>query len=171
MELGLKPFGKEAVVYMQQELGMLVDVSHLSDGGFYDVAALCQKPFIASHSNARALSPHPRNLSDKMLGILGEKGGVAGLNFYGCFLNEDIRCDRSRAKRIAQHARYMADKGGVECVGLGSDFDGIDGNMELTGCEKMPLLWDALKEEGFHESEIEKIAHQNVLRVIGEAMK
>src|SRR5699024_10224559 len=80
MKRGLKPFGMEAVEYMN-EIGIIVDVSHLSDGGFYDLAKISKKPFMASHSNARSLSPHPRNLTDDMLRILGEKGGVAGLNF------------------------------------------------------------------------------------------
>lgn len=171
MEKGLKPFGKEAVEYMQEELGMLVDVSHLSDGGFYDVASLCKKPFIASHSNARALSPHPRNLTDPMLRILGEKGGVTGLNFYGAFLNENIADNKSTVAQMVRHARYIADKAGIESLGLGSDFDGIGGEQELTDCEKMPLLLEGLKKAGFHEAEIDKITHKNVLRVMREAVK
>ena len=171
IEKGLKPFGKEAVVYMQEELGMLVDVSHLSDGGFYDVASLCKKPFIASHSNARALSPHPRNLTDDMLRVLGEKGGVTGINFFGAFLNEDVTDYRSTVDQMVRHARHIVNKAGLESLGFGSDFDGISGEQELTGCQKMPLLLDGLKKAGFHEKEIEQITHKNLLRVMKEAVR
>ena len=88
MQLGLTPFGKEAVTYMT-ERGILVDVSHLSDGGFYDVAELVKGPFVASHSNCRELAPATRNLTDDMIRILAEHGGVCGLNFYPPFLNTD----------------------------------------------------------------------------------
>ena len=81
MQLGLTPFGRKAVTYMA-ELGILVDVSHLSDGGFYDVAELVRGPFVASHSNCRELAPATRNLTDDMIRVLAEHGGVAGLNFY-----------------------------------------------------------------------------------------
>ncbi len=77
--------GKDGVRYMQ-ELGMLVDVSHLSDGGFRDVADICTKPFVATHSNARALCPHQRNLTDEQIRILADAGGVTGMNFYPSFV-------------------------------------------------------------------------------------
>lgn len=169
MGQGLTPFGKDAVAYMQ-ELGIMVDVSHLSDGGFYDVAAICKKPFIATHSNCRALSPHNRNLTDEMLKILGDAGGVAGLNFGPEFLNADVTCKDSTAALIAKHARHMADVGGVACVALGSDFDGVHGNMEISDCSKMQLLADALKAEGFSEDEIDQIAHKNILRVMEDTI-
>ena len=170
MKSGLTEFGKEAVAYMQ-ELGILVDVSHLSEGGFYDVAGICQKPFVATHSNSRSLCPHSRNLTDAQMRVLGDAGGVAGLNFGPEFLNPDIRCKDSTAELIAKHARRMADSGGVESVGLGSDFDGIEGNLEISECSKVYLLEDALKKEGFSPSEIEKIFYQNVIRVMKEAMR
>lgn len=169
MAKGLTDFGKEAVAYMQ-ELGMLVDVSHLSDGGFYDVAQICQKPFVATHSNSRALSPHQRNLTDDMLRVLGDKGGVAGINFGPEFLNADITAKRSTAALIAAHARHMADVGGIDCVALGTDFDGIQGDLEVDSPLKMTILEGALKAEGFTSREIDKIAHENVLRVLEAAM-
>lgn len=170
MRAGLTEFGKEAVAYMQ-ELGILVDVSHLSEGGFYDVARICKKPFVATHSNSRYLCPHPRNLTDDQLRVLGNAGGVAGLNFGPEFLNRDIQCKDSTAELIAKHARHMADAGGVACVGLGSDFDGIEGDLEISDCSKVCLLEDALKKEGFSSSEIEKLFYQNVIRVMKEAMR
>lgn len=170
MNKGLTNFGKEAVAYMQ-ELGILVDVSHLSDGGFMDLASICKKPFIATHSNCRALSPHQRNLTDKMIRILGEHGGVSGLNFGPEFLNADLACKQSTAELIAKHARHMADVGGIEVVALGSDFDGIGGELEVSDCSKMPLLEDALKKEGFNDDAIEKIFNLNVLRVFQDSVK
>lgn len=170
MNKGLTDFGKEAIVYMQ-ELGMLVDVSHLSDGGFYDVANICKKPFVATHSNARALCPHQRNLKDDMIRLLGNAGGVTGLNFGPEFLNEDITCKDSTAKLMAKHARHIANLGGVDCVAVGSDFDGIEGNLEISSPAKMELLADALKAEGFTAAEVDKIANGNVLRVMDEATK
>ena len=170
MKEGLTPFGKEAVAYMQ-ELGMLVDVSHLSEGGFYDVADICKKPFVATHSNSITLSPHQRNLTDDQIRVLGKAGGVTGINFGPEFLNADVECKDSTAALMAKHARHIADIGGVDCVGLGSDFDGIMGNLEISDCSKVQLLADSLKAEGFNMDEIEKIFHKNVLRAIKESMK
>lgn len=170
MQKGLTPFGKEAVGYMQ-ELGILVDVSHLSDGGFKDVAEICRKPFAATHSNCRALCPHTRNLTDEMIRTLGNAGGVSGLNFGPEFLNEDITSRESTAALLAKHARHMADTGGADCVAIGSDFDGIGGNIEISDCSRMELLERALQKEGFSGNEIEKIFNKNVLRVMKESMK
>ncbi len=170
MAQGLTPFGKEAVAYMQ-ELGMLVDVSHLSEGGFYDVADVCKKPFIASHSNSRgALCAHQRGLTDEQVKVLANAGGVTGLNFCPQFLHPDGTGETSTAALIARHARHLADVGGVECVALGSDLDGISGELEIGDSTKIPLLADALQKEGFTAAEIEKIFSRNVLRVLHDAM-
>lgn len=170
MQQGLTAFGKEAVEYMQ-ELGMLVDVSHLSDGGFFDVASICRRPFIASHSNARTLSPHPRNLTDEMIRILGETGSVAGLNFGPEFLNKDITCIDSTVELVVNHARHISNIGGIDCLGIGTDFDGIEGNLEIRDCSMLELVERGLSKGGFTGAEIDKICYGNVLRVIKEAMK
>ncbi len=167
---GLTEFGKTAVSYMQ-ELGMLVDVSHLSDGGFYDVVNICKKPFVATHSNARELCGHSRNLTDEMIRLLGETGSVAGLNFGPDFLNTDPNDKKSTAKIIAAHARHMANVGGVECVAIGSDFDGIMGDLEVYDGTQMFRLEQELSKAGFTNSEIEHIFYKNVLRVIKESMR
>lgn len=167
MNKGLKPFGKEAVEYMN-ELGMAVDVSHLSDGGFWDVVHISKKPFVASHSNCRALSPHPRNLTDEMIRALAEKGGVAGLNFCSNFLSPDITCTESRIADMASHIRHMANVGGIECVALGTDFDGIGGSLEIETPLQMHLLFEKLQEVGFSEEDVEKIAWKNAVRVLKE---
>lgn len=172
MKQGLTDFGKEAVSYMQ-ELGVIVDVSHLSDGGFYDVAELARraaKPFVASHSNCRALSPATRNLTDEMIRILADCGGVAGINFEPTFLNADVTDHLSRVERMCDHVLYFMDKGGVECVGIGTDFDGISGEFEISDCTKMELLFDALHRRGLSDDALEKIAYGNVARVIRNTM-
>lgn len=172
MAQGLTEFGKEGVTYMQ-ELGMLVDVSHLSDGGFYDVAELSKragKPFVASHSNCRALAPVTRNLTDEMIRTLADCGGVAGLNFEPTFLNRDVSDRKSRVSRMCDHVIHLIDKGGIESVGIGTDFDGISGAFEIADCTDMPLLFAALHMRGLSDDAIEKIAYGNVARVIKETL-
>ncbi|MBO5071243.1 MAG: membrane dipeptidase [Roseburia sp.] len=173
MQQGLTDFGKEAVRYMQK-LGIVVDVSHLSDGGFYDVAEAARKtgtPFVASHSNCRALCPATRNLTDEMIRTLADCGGVAGINFEPSFLNTDMDDKISRVERMCDHICHFIDKGGADCVGIGTDFDGIGGQFEISDCTKMPLLFDALHRRGLSDDLIEKIAYGNVAQVIREAMK
>lgn len=170
MKRGLTDFGKEAVEYMN-ELGMIVDVSHLSDGGFYDVAEISRKPFVASHSNCREVSPATRNLTDDMIRVLAEKGGVAGINFEPSFLNADVTDPHSRVEQMCEHVLHFINIGGIECVGIGTDFDGIGGQLEIGECTKMNLLFDALHKKGICESDIEKIAFSNVARVIRESMR
>ena len=163
MEKGLKAFGKEVVERMN-ELGMLVDLSHASDGTFWDVLNQSKKPVTASHSNCRALANHPRNLSDEMLRALGENGGIAGLNFYGPFLGTP---KESRIEVMTAHIRHMIDKGGEDLPCLGTDFDGFDGmdKMDLPDQSFLGQLWDALKRAGLTERQIEKICFENVWRV------
>lgn len=170
MNRGLTSFGKEAIEVMN-EWGILIDVSHLSDGGFEDVMKISKKPFVASHSNCRALSPHPRNLTDDMIRKLAEKGGVAGVNFAPEFLDSDIKTKKSTIQNLTAHIKHFIEIGGVECVGLGTDFDGITGEFEIGEPEKMELLFEQLHREGISETVIEKIAYKNVLRVIKDSMK
>lgn len=170
MQTGLTDFGKEAISYMN-ELGMVIDVSHLSDGGFYDVAELSQKPFVASHSNCRALSPSTRNLTDDMIRILAEKGGAAGINFEPTFLNMDQNDHYSRISRMCDHVEHFIKVGGVECVGIGSDFDGIGGEFEIADCTKMELFFDELHRRKLSDDIIDRIAFGNVARVIRDSMK
>lgn len=169
MEKGLTDFGKEAVSYMQ-ELGMIVDVSHLSDGGFYDVADVAKRPFVASHSNCRALSPATRNLTDDMIRVLAEHGGVAGINFEPSFLNKNITDEVSRISCMCDHVEYFINVGGTECVGIGTDFDGIGGQFEIADCMAMERLFEELKRRGIHEDTLDKIAWGNVARVIRDTM-
>lgn len=131
-------------IQRMEELGMIIDVSHLSDAGFWDIVQHTKKPFVASHSNARALCGHCRNLTDDMIRAVAGRGGVIGLNFYGCFLNE-TNDSHSRVARMAAHARHMLNVGGSGCLGLGSDFDGISGELEIQDCSQMQKLVDGLE--------------------------
>ena len=169
MQKGLTSFGKEAVGVMN-DLGILIDVSHLSDGGFYDVASLSKKPFVASHSNCRSLCGHSRNLTDEMIHSLAEHGGVAGVNFEPTFLQRDMEDRHSTMERIAAHLKYLIRIGGEECAGIGTDFDGIDGEFEVGEPTAMEQLFTYLYRHGFSETLLEKIAYRNVLRVIKDSM-
>ena len=160
-----------AFIGEMERLGVIIDVSHLSDGGFYDVLNHTSKPFAASHSNARALAPHCRNLTDDMIRQMGNRGCVTGLNYCKGFLNpfDDWAKATGGAADIARHARYIVDKGGMDVLGLGSDFDGCDN--DFADCSQMYLLENELKKQGFTSSEIDKIFYQNVLRLYKEVLK
>ncbi len=169
---GLTERGREFVVGME-ELGMIPDVSHLSDAGFYDVLAVTKKPFVASHSDARAVCPNVRNMTDDMIRKLAERGGVMGLNFCADFLAEVPAGEKNpgTVEAVVQHARHIVKVGGIEVLGLGSDFDGIDTHEELPGAQSMGKLWDALKTAGFAESQLDLIFCENVLRVYRDILR
>ena len=167
MKLGLKPFGIEVVEKMN-ELGMIIDVSHLSDGGFYDVAKYSKKPFVASHSCCRSLCGHPRNLTDDMLKALGNKGGVVGINFCASFLNEDA--NYTDIDSVVKHMIYIKDKAGIDALGFGSDFDGIGSTLEFKDYTGMPMIVRAL-EKHFTADEIDKICSGNMLRLIKDTLR
>ena len=152
-----------------QELGMIVDVSHLSDRGFWDIVRNTKKPFVASHSNARALCGHARNLTDDMIRAIADRGGVIGLNYYGCFLNE-TNDSHSTVSRMAAHARHMINVGGHECLGLGSDFDGIGGELDIQDCSQIPKLAEELERQHFSQEVIDDILYRNVMRVYRELL-
>lgn len=156
-----------------EELGIIPDVSHLSEAGFYDVCRYGKRPFVASHSNAAALCGHKRNLSDDMIRKIAERGGVVGVNYYGLFLEEkpENGIYYSRVERIADHICHIRRTGGAACVGLGSDFDGIDANLEMSDCAGLWLLERELKRRGFAEREIEDVFYRNVLRIYKESFK
>ena len=168
MKKGLTTYGKEVVERMN-ELGMLVDVSHLSDGGFWDCVQISRKPIVASHSNARSLCPHPRNMTDEMLHALGEKGGVVGVNFYSVFLCGEER--RATVDDIVHHIRHMINCAGEDAVALGTDFDGFEDAAlpeGIQGVQDMERLWDGMRKKGITSRQIEKIACDNILRVLRE---
>lgn len=167
-ENGLTEFG---IAYVQEceRLGIIIDVSHLSDAGFYDVLKYTTKPFVASHSNARGICDHARNLSDEMIQELAKRRGVMGINFASDFLDEDD--NMSRISSMIQHIQHIVEVGGIDCIGLGTDFDGIPQNLELKDASYMPQLYQALKDAHFSQEEIEKIFYKNVLRVYQEILR
>jgi membrane dipeptidase len=165
--LGLKPAGIEAVREMNR-LGMIVDVSHLGDNGFWDVVKYSEKPFVASHSNARSLCGHSRNLTDDMIRALADKGGVMGINFCGEFLNPN---GKSRVEDMVRHMKHIINIGGIHCLGLGTDYDGIDGDLEFPSCGMMQRLAEEMERQGFREPEIQAVFSQNVLDLYREVLK
>lgn len=169
---GLTEFGIEAVKEMER-LGMIVDVSHLSDGGFWDVVRHTKRPFVASHSDAAARRNICRNLTDDMLKALGERGGVCGLNFAPDFLieNDTEKTAEEILESMTEHISHMVQAGGLEVCALGSDYDGIHGNRAVPDASYLPRLADRLAKKGFHESEIEKIFYKNVLRVYEDILR
>jgi membrane dipeptidase len=205
---GLTPFGREVVTEMNR-LGMLVDVSHVADSTFWAAIETTKAPLIASHSSARAIADHPRNMSDDMLRAMAKNHGVVMVNFYSLFLsNEVLKASRERDKKIAaevaalkakdaqegsvyqegvkelrrqnplpkisytviaDHIDHIVKVAGVDSVGIGSDFDGID---EIpTGMEdvsKLPSLRAELKRRGYSEADLRKIMGENFMRVFAE---
>lgn len=164
--LGLKDFGLEVLDKMNS-LGMVADVSHLSEGGFYDVAEHSRRPFVASHSCARALCDHSRNLSDKQLRTLGEKGGVCGVNFYSAFLSPES--EFSRNEEILRHMEHIINKAGIEACALGSDFDGITCGLEMQDYSGMAHLSDMIADR-FGGDNADRILSKNALRVFEEVI-
>ena len=166
-KLGLTQFGREAVQEMNR-LGMVVDVSHLSEGGFWDVAEESKAPFVASHSCARALCDHSRNLTDRQLRALGDAGGVCGVNFYACFLKPEGK--HTENEDILRHMAHIADKAGLEAVALGSDFDGIDCTLEMGDYAGLPQLAEQIADR-FGYDAAEKICRDNALRVLADVLR
>ena len=166
---GLTEKGREFVEAME-EMHMILDVSHLSDGGFWDAAGIAKRPFAASHSDARALCPHPRNLTDEMIRCMGERGGLIGLNYCPSFLDPSPDRDHARSKvsDMILHARHIMNVGGEDILALGSDFDGIEGDLELAGAQDMPKLAEAFAAAGFSGELIEKIFYRNAMRFFEE---
>lgn len=169
---GLTEKGIEFVEEMER-LGMIIDISHLNDAGIYDVLRYTKKPFVASHSNARALAGYPRNLTDEMIRALADRGGVAGINYCIDFLR-DWKQEEKRISLVSDmvaHMKHMKQIGGIGCIGLGSDFDGIGGELEMKTAADLPLLESEMRRGGFLESEIEAVFHGNVLRVYKAILK
>lgn len=204
---GLSPFGREVVAEMNR-LGMLVDVSHVSDETFYDVLKYSSRPVVATHSCCRALADHPRNMTDDMIRALASAGGVIQINFYPVFLDSGFEAElkhsgimergepveaqfiadpsdplrrrewnmiqdelmnlkRPSYKRIVDHIDHVVSLVGTDHVGIGSDFDGIEVAPEgMEDISMMPKIFEEMRSRGYAESDIEKVAGLNFLRVL-----
>ena len=168
---GLTAAGKE-LVNLCNQLGVLVDLSHLNEKGFWDVVSLSDAPIVASHSGAWSLCRSPRNLTDDQLKAIGDSGGIAGVNFARGFLRRDgLGERRTSVTEIAKHVEYIADRIGVDHVGFGSDFDGTQVPQDMKDASGLPKLLDALKERGIKGAALKKIASGNWLRVLKETWK
>lgn len=167
---GLTPFGLQYIKEMER-LGIIIDVSHLSDAGFYDVYHHTTKPFVASHSNTRQVCGVARNMSDDMILKLASRGGVMGINFCSDFLTTEGTHQTSYIKDMVQHILYIKNLAGIDCIGLGSDFDGIGSKLEMKDASGYQMLYSALIEAGLSIEEIEKIFYKNVLRVYKAVLK
>lgn len=167
---GLTKLGFEVVERME-ELHMIPDVSHGSDALFWDVCKIAKKPFVASHSNARSVYDRSRNMPDDMIRALSEHGGVMGMNFFAGFTSlrsrEDGMC---YMEDILKHMKHVVNVGGIECLGLGSDFDGIGTDVEWKDAGGMELLLEGMRKAGFLSSECDKIIRENVLRLYKECL-
>ncbi len=162
---GLTPLGRRAVRRMCQR-GIIVDVSHASERTFWDVAETCDRPFIASHSCAKGVHDHPRNLDDEQIRAIAYANGVIGINFHRGFLRSD---PGATIDDVITHTEYILGIVGDDHVCFGSDFDGISMGPEgLENATKFPVLIDRLLERGHPEATVRKIAGENLLRVFGE---
>jgi membrane dipeptidase len=165
---GLTEAGK-ALVGACNRLKILIDLSHLNERGFWDTAELSDAPLIASHSNAHAICPHARNLTDAQLAAIGRSGGLVGVNFAISFLRPDGGRDRNTPlDLIVQHVEHLLEHAGEDNVGFGSDFDGAPMPAELGNAAGLPKLIAALRDRGFSHDLIEKLCFRNWLRVLRE---
>jgi membrane dipeptidase len=163
---GLTEVG-HALVRRCAELGVLVDLSHLNERGFWDVARVEPGPLVATHSGVHALAPTTRNLTDAQLDAIGTTDGLVGIIFGCAFVRADLADDaHTPLAVIARHAAYVAERIGVRHVGLGSDFDGTLIPAELGDAAGLPRLLDALRASGFSETELQDIAWHNWRRVL-----
>ncbi|WP_298707031.1 dipeptidase [uncultured Veillonella sp.] len=162
----LTPKGIEFVEAMQ-DLGIIVDCSHLNDAGTEQLGDILDVPFIASHSNAREVTAHTRNLPDNLIKLIANKGGVIGLNFAQSFLGTS---PVSRIEDIVKHGLYLINKGGEDVVALGTDFDGIKPDTEIKDASEMYRLYDAFKEAGLSVDQCEKLFWKNADRLLKEIL-
>jgi membrane dipeptidase len=163
---GLTGAGK-ALVTACNQLGILIDLSHLNEKGFWDVARISTAPLVATHSNAHALCPTTRNLTDKQLDAIAESDGMVGLNFGTGFLREDGKTNpNTPIETMVRHIDYLVERTGIDRVGLGSDFDGATMPKEIGDAAGLPKLISALHDAGYDDAALRKLAHENWVRVL-----
>ncbi len=166
---GLTDAGFE-LVKRCNELGILIDLAHITEKGFWDVAKTSDQPLIASHSNAHALTGVARNLTDRQMDAIKESRGLAGLNYAVTMLRPDARDDADTPlSDMVRHIDYMVERMGIDCVALGSDFDGATVPAEIADAAGNQNLVAALKAAGYSEEELAKMCRENWLRVLAQA--
>ncbi|MEM9145078.1 MAG: dipeptidase [Pseudomonadota bacterium] len=153
-----------------EALGILVDLAHLSEAGFWDVARIASRPLIASHSNAHAVSPNARNLTDRQLDAVAESAGLVGLNFHVCFLRPDCRHENDTPiEMMLRHLDHLLERLGEDGVALGSDFDGCELPNEIGDVTGLGRLVAAMRQASYGEALIAKICRENWLRALDRA--
>ena len=163
---GLTDAGKELVRECNR-LGVLLDLSHLNEHGFWDVAGMTEAPLVATHSNAHALCPTSRNLTDRQLDAIRDSDGMVGVNFAVAFLREDgAEEEDTPIEDVVRHVDYLVERVGVERVGFGSDFDGAKVPREIGDASGLPKLLAALRARGYGDAALKKLAHENWVSVL-----
>lgn len=157
---GITSFGKQAVTEMEKN-GIIIDVSHASDKLFFDVAEITTRPFVATHSDSRAVTPHKRNLTNEQFNIIKANKGLAGLNFHKDFLNSNP--DNASIYDVLRHAEYFLSLGGEDILAIGSDFDGCCLPNDISGSECMDDLFELFLKHNYPESLVNKIFYENAL--------
>jgi membrane dipeptidase len=165
---GVSEAGKRLVAECNRR-GIMVDLAHLTERGFWDVAGLSQAPLVASHSNAHALSPNSRNLTDAQLEEIGRSGGIVGITYHAGMLTEAGGVDPGvPLARVVDHVEYVSTRIGIDHVGFGSDFDGATVPTELGDASGLQRVAEALRERGYGEEDVAKLTHGNWLRILRE---
>ena len=168
---GLTEDGKRLVAACNR-LGILLDLSHLNERGFWDVAAASDAPLVATHSNVHALSPNSRNLTDAQIDEIGRSGGIVGITFHAGMLTEEGGIDLATPlARVIDHVDHVVGRIGIDYVGFGSDFDGAKVPTELGDAAGLQRVVAALNDRGYAEDEIAELAHGNWLRVLRQTWK
>lgn len=157
---GITEFGKKAVCELENQ-GIVIDVSHASDKLFYDVCEIAEKPFIATHSNARAVTAHKRNLTDEQAKIIFKNGGIIGLNFHNAFLNNEP--EKACIDDILKHAEHFLSLGGEDYVCLGSDFDGGILPYDIRNNRNLYEIYNLFLQKNYQEAIIDKIFYENAV--------
>lgn len=165
---GLTEFGREAVSMMER-MGIMIDVSHLSENGFWDVVECTKRPFVASHSCVKSICLHPRNLTDEQISAIIKRRGCIGINFYPEFLSNTKKCT---ADDICRHIEYILKLDGEDSVGLGSDFDGVSCLPgDVAGVSDIKNLISVMRSRKFSDNIIDKILFGNFYRVFYECLE
>ncbi len=168
---GLTDAGKR-LVRRCNELGIVVDLAHINEEGFWDVAALSDAPLVVSHAGAHALCPSTRNVTDRQLDAIAESNGVLGIIFEPLNLRADGMPDQDTSlTEIARHIDYVVSHTGIDHVALGSDFDGAHMPADLGDASQLPALFDELEGRGYDHESLQKIAHENWFRVLRDTWR
>ncbi len=163
---GFSPFGREAVAEMERQ-GIVVDVSHLNDRGFEELLGFAQKPFAASHSNARAVCGHRRNLPDEFIREMVRREGLIGLTYCRSFLSDD---GRGSLDDLYRHVCHFLELGAEKCIALGSDYDGAEVHEDLDSVEKSLRIGEYLTAHGISQDIADGLCFENAWRFFGKRM-